>query len=294
MLEYHSEETSEVDYVYPHPEQNTETVNPTKTNEDIEDYLDRVNAPLVGVLPRSKREAIRGNLRARLESMIAAERELGASQDAAIQAAMQQCGDPTLISQRWAVDTHTQASKQIQQQISLLNHNMVTLPSSRVATLTALGLFGLPYLADVTRWAGNYWATQSDNAITYYRFFLFMVPLLAGLLTGLIARHRPVRGVLNALAILTIPAIVLPGLIMGLGYANVVFTQNTWVYNPLPGICGLVPWLVMGCLGAGVGKGLRERTAKLRTRLSRHIRLKRMERKRIQLSSTQPNQTISA
>jgi len=165
------------------------------------------------------------------------------------------------------------------QQIVLQSNSLTKPPSARAATVVAFGLFGLPYLVDVTTWAGNYWATHSDNTITYYRFFLFAVPLLAGLATGLVARYRPVRGVLNAIGLLSIPAILLPGLLMGLSYANLIdkSAQLPWVPNPAPGLCGLVPWALLGCLGAMVGSELKKSAVKRTTRLRRSLSLVQSE-----------------
>ncbi|MCW3053770.1 MAG: hypothetical protein JWN14_2940 [Chthonomonadales bacterium] len=302
MLEHHSEENSPSGYAYQQSDSETDTVFSAASSEEIEDYLDQVIAPLVRVLPRSKRKAIRTHVKAQLEASVAARRELGETQEEAVRAAIRQSGDPELISQRWVLDTRTQPSGQSQQQITLQNLPSLKPPSARAATLTALGLLGLPYLADVSTFAGKYWATHSDNTITYFRFMLFTVPLLAGFVTGLVARNRPVRGVLNALALLCIPAILLPGLLMALSYTNLLANTAAlgdilgwiaWVTNPLPGISGLVPWTILGCLGAVLGKGLHTRTAKLRTRLSHRIRLHRMTRTRKGRPPLHPYESLS-
>jgi hypothetical protein len=269
MLEYHPEEKPESGYVAVQAEQANETAFCATSNEEIEDYLDQIIAPLVRVMPRSKRTAIRAHVNAQLAASIAANRELGESHASAVRAAIRQSGDPELISQRWVLDTHIQTDRQPQRQIFLQNNSLIKPPSARTATLIAFGLFGLPYLADVTTWAGKYWATHSDNTITYYRFFLFSVPLLAGLATGLVARHRPVRGVLNALGLLCIPAIVLPGLLVGLSYAHLIDQSLQFPLNPLPGLCGLAPWTLLGCLGAVIGSKLKTRAGTLTTHLRR-------------------------
>jgi len=305
MLEHHSEENSPSGYVYAQSdsESETETMFSAASSEEIEDYLDQVVAPLVRVLPRSKRKAIRTHVKAQLEASVAARRELGETQEAAVRTAIRQAGDPELISQRWVLDARTLPTGQSQQQIILQGAPSVKPPSARVATLTALTLFGLPYFADVTAWAGNAWAAHSDNTITYYRFMLFTVPLLAGLATGLVARHRPVRGVLNALGLLCIPGILLPGLICGLSYAHLLPTSTgntasagefSWIFNPIPAISGLVPWTILGCLGAVLGKGVYTRTTKLRTRLIRRFRLHRMTRSKRNRPPLQPYETNPA
>lgn len=272
MLEHQSEDNSEVEYTLP-PNQKPESVLSASSEEEIEDYLDRGTAPLIHVLPRSKRTAIRAHLRAQLEASIVACRELGDGEAEAVQNAIRQSGDPELIAQRWVVGTPVTTSSQSSRQSVL--HSAVGLkpPSARKATLAALVAFGVPYLADLMQWTGNYWAARSDNTVTYYRFFLFGVPLLAGLVTGLLARHRPVRGVLNALGLLCIPALLLPGLLIGLSYAHLFFTKDQvpWI-NPLPGMSGLIPWVVMGCLGAVAGQKLRTPPTKLRSRLARQVR----------------------
>jgi len=302
MLEHHSEENSPSGYVYAqsNSESETDTVFSAASSEEIEDYLDQVIAPLVRVLPRSKRKAIRTHVKAQLEASVAARRELGETQEAAVRAAIRQSGDPERVSQRWVLDARTQPGGQSQQQITLQNTPTVKPPSTRAATLTALTLFGLPYFADVTSWAGNVWAAHSDNTITYYRFMLFTVPLLAGLATGLVARHRPVRGVLNALGLLCIQGILLPGLVFGLGYAHLLPANATntesggefgWIFNPFPALSGLVPWMILGCLGAVLGKGVYTRTTKLRTRLIRRLRLHRMTSTKRNRPPLQPYET---
>src|SRR5688572_4418190 len=60
----------------------------------IEDYLDHVCAPLVGVVPYAKRQELRAELRSHLEALIATHQELGRGPEVAALEALRQFGDP--------------------------------------------------------------------------------------------------------------------------------------------------------------------------------------------------------
>lgn len=246
----------------------------------LEDYLDRVCAPLVGTVPRLKREEIRARVRTRINEFAAAHQELGSTPEEAIEFAIIQCGDATLISRRWL--TQQAEQRQVQKHGTSLRQTLSDrlLGGAGAATATAAVTFGLPYLADVTKTSGNWWAAHSDNTVTYYRICLFAIPLISGILTGITAKHKPVRGVVNALAIMTIPAIIIPGLVLGMSYAHIFSDQSSkfiMIPNPLPGICGLLPWLAMGSVGASLGSRLRGSAAKYKTRIERALSVRSIQ-----------------
>jgi hypothetical protein len=150
--------------------------------------------------------------------------------------------------------------------------------SARPATAIAAGFFGLFYLLDQTRIAGHLWnglvgklygengeVLQNAAAVThFYRFELLVLPLICGLAVGLLAKSRPVRGSLNALMLLAIPAIAWGGLGWGLSLAGVLPNPSPdWFRfifpNPIPAVCGIGAWAVLGALSAGAGGWLRRR-----------------------------------
>ena len=229
----------------------------------IEDYLDRIFARLVVMLPYEERQTRRTEMRAHLDMLIVAHTELGASPEAAVDYALAH------FQKDYAVAT--QAVRETQQ----TRLTTQSKGSARPATLLALGLFGLPYLAVAINsdFSWNLWKNLfSDSPETYYRFLLLPLPLLLGLLTGLLARRHAARGALTAIALLAIPAILLPGLLTGLNCAKIIpdFQWPDWLPNPLYGYCGVTFWAGMGCLGAAVGGKARQRLGKawkgLRTR----------------------------
>src|SRR3989442_1490179 len=60
----------------------------------IEDYLDRVCAPLVELVPYARRQELRAELRGHLEALAASYRELGSAPNLASEQALRQFGDP--------------------------------------------------------------------------------------------------------------------------------------------------------------------------------------------------------
>src|SRR5262249_50846480 len=160
-------------------------------------------APLIGSVAYEARQKQRTELRDHIYAVVQAHMELGSPPEEAVSAALRHIG---------GLETTVRAVSRQQTRRK---------PSARWATLLATLLFGLPWLADNTRFAARLWETwvrpfdspseaiSKASAAAFYRFELFIVPLLAGLLVGLLARHRAVRGVLNGLALLTIPAILL-------------------------------------------------------------------------------------
>src|SRR2546427_11434751 len=68
----------------------------------IEDYLDHVCAPLVGLVPYARRQELRAELRGHLEALAASYRELGSAPNLASEQALRQFGDPRELARRCA------------------------------------------------------------------------------------------------------------------------------------------------------------------------------------------------
>src|SRR5258706_1015126 len=66
-------------------------------NARMEDYLERVTAPLVGWKDYDERTALRQEIRGHLESGIAAFQELGETREEALHSALNQLGNPDEI-----------------------------------------------------------------------------------------------------------------------------------------------------------------------------------------------------
>ena len=74
----------------------------TPSHLRVEDYLDHVCAPLVGVVPYARRSELRAELRGHLEALVATHEELGSERTAAVVMALRQFGPPRCLSRQWA------------------------------------------------------------------------------------------------------------------------------------------------------------------------------------------------
>src|SRR6266581_7943431 len=105
----------------------------TPPDPRIDDYLDHVCAPLVGLVPYARRQELRAELRGHLEALVATHEELGSERTAAVVMALRQFGPPRCLSRQWAREwTHGAAPAGPQ--------------PAWPAMLTALGSFGLATL----------------------------------------------------------------------------------------------------------------------------------------------------
>jgi hypothetical protein len=181
----------------------------------LEDYLDHVCAPLVGVVPYATRQQLRAELQAHLEALAASHVELGSAPDEAVVAALRQFGDPRAISMEWTREWLRPT------------HSRPVQPAWR-ATGVALGCFGLASLISLLLFQMSM-AGVADGGINTAPFVLFMagglLPVLAGLTTGLLAPARHALGTFFALALLIPPFAALGSLpllqtLLGSHWAN--------------------------------------------------------------------------
>jgi hypothetical protein len=236
----------------------------------IETHLDSLCVPFLPAVPPAARHEVREAMRSKLEALIVAHQELGSDLGTATREAVRQLSTPTSVA----------TGRSRRTRLSTWKHNA----SACVPTLLSLGLFSLFYVTYHTDFAWHLWSglfkivddgmitiTHGDSTVmeqgagltAFYRFELFIVPLLVGLITGLLFRHRAVRGVLNAVLLLAIPALLLPGAFIGLGYAGLDnlpnWTYPQWLPSPVPGLAGAAFWTILGYTGAQAGR-IRGRT----------------------------------
>jgi hypothetical protein len=249
----------------------------------LEASLDHLCDSRVGAAPNVNRQEVRAHMRVELDALIAAHQELGSGWEEATSAALRN------LRASYALSDNAQT------QTAHLAHSRKY--SARPATLLALGLFSTFYVADATKFAWNAWShmfgdgaiiganadasTSQHNLseIAFYRFELLVVPLLVGLATGLLVRHRAGRGIWNALALLAIPAILVPGFFLGLGYIglpdNLPFLNwipSGWIPSPFPAVAGVTFWVLLGSAGAYIGQSLRGKMRLLALKRSPHKR----------------------
>jgi hypothetical protein len=210
----------------------------------IEDYLDRVCAPLVESVPCARRGELRRELREHLEALAASYEEVGSEASVAVEAALQQFGDPRELARRYADEWRN-------------GTECGTSPPIWPDLCVALGCFGLlssfhTLLSAMARSAGHPAAAWVTMAIT--------LPITAGLLTGLVAPWRPVRGALLAILLLSLstPATMLV-VHARADTAAGGWAETVWQVGRAFASCGVAILinLPLGCAGAALGSRLR-------------------------------------
>jgi hypothetical protein len=223
---------------------------PATFQHQIESYLDKACALAGNASPLYRQE-----LRSKLEATIAAHRELGSQPYEAIALAISE-SQAERLAERSANAVKSQPRRREE-------------ASDRRATMLAFGMFGLPYVAEVTELSHRVASAIGMTETTLYASELLVVPFVSGLVTGMLIRRRAVFATLTAIAILAIPAVIWPGILVGLGYAGILDHYSPifghMVPNPMAGYSGFGLWLIMGGAGAWVGS----RARSLEPRISR-------------------------
>ena len=216
------------------------------TDPRLEDYLDHVCAPLLGLVPYARRQELRAELRGHLEALVATHEELGSERTAAVVLALRPFGPPHHLSRQWAREwTHGAAPAGPQ--------------PAWPAMLTALGSFGLATLLAMvlmTMWlAGNLPFFNNNPALLMVGLLGGLLPALAGLSTGLLASARQALGTFYALSLLTLPAaaLALHALAQPGPGADRAWSLGLAMMQPL--------WIPIGCAAAALGGSLRAHLA---------------------------------
>ncbi len=164
-----------------------------------------------------------------MDEIIAAYRELGDTPEQAVESALRQFGSSQSVGRAWrqaAISTAPGAARH----------------STRVA-LSFFGLMCLPILAvrfDYLR-----------NLEAHVGLLLYLSPLMAGVGTGFLASQRPVRGVLNTLALLFLPMTTL------LAWGSATSGRGWWDGTLDTLLVFAISWAPLGCVSAGLGRWLR-------------------------------------
>jgi hypothetical protein len=204
----------------------------------IEDYLDHVCAPLLGVVPYRRRQELRAELRSHLEALVASCEELGSTPELAVLTALREFGNPRAIGRRCADEWARAAEPTL-------------LQSLWKAMVVAWGCFGLATVLST----GAEWMSMVSPHVHSFAFLpallacTFMLPLLAGLATGILAPARSVLGSFCSLSTL---------ILLSVGLALLERANPSGVINLAT--CGrdLVTmqshfWLPLGCGAAALG-----------------------------------------
>jgi AcrR family transcriptional regulator len=213
----------------------------------LDDYLDHVCAPLVGLVPYARRQELRAELHSHLEALVATHEELGSARDAAVVLALRQFGPPGHLSRQWArAWVHGTSPTGVQPVWRAL---FIALVSFGLATLLALGL-----LVTVTRFPQFVQANISATLMTLAGAGL-LLPLAAGVTTGLLAPARHALGTFCALAVLILPsaavAIASPG--------QPPDSPSVLAHGLTLAVAQSMFWMPIGCAAAALGGSLRAR-----------------------------------
>lgn len=177
----------------------------------IEDYLDHLCAPLVGIVPLAERRNLRDEVRVHLESLAAEYGFEGKPPPEATAAALQELGEPWQVGQ------------------TFLREWLQGCPHAGPARLTrqaALRAFGFFGVAAVFNWLliEQRALNQPPGDLTPWIVLLAALsPLVAGTLTGLGLPARMGRGLSWTIGLLTVHALAAGALLLpqtdGFGFA---------------------------------------------------------------------------
>jgi hypothetical protein len=202
----------------------------------IEDYLDKVYAPLVKVVPYARRQELRKEIRGHLEALMDGYEELGHSPEAAALAALQQFGDPDVVGRRWAAEHCQRLGKAIP----------TALVSSVLAAQLAVAvLVRAPYVLGPP--------SYPNGRSSLVEIGCFLLPGIAGLLAGVMTPLRRVLGFPIAVAAMILPVAALARLaesylVETVGVATCMFEMAVMQF---------FLWLILGTATANFSESLR-------------------------------------
>jgi hypothetical protein len=199
--------------------------------ERVEDYLEHVSAPLVGIVPYAERQGLRREVEDHLWQLIGEFQTTGLAVEASTDEALREHGEPWSIGRRF-LDEWCQRA-----------------PHRRVAcrvsadTLRGFAWFGIatvPTLLMMEAHALLLNDTQRSQLAPFLTLLAVLAPFIAGGLTGLTVRIRAATAVARALQALTI---------MTVGAGLLILPQTEVLYFAL---FQLLFWLPAGCVSASL------------------------------------------
>ena len=194
----------------------------------INDYLERVTAPLVEVSAYEDREALRVELRQHIEDIATAHRELGSDPAEAMRAAIKQFGEPQRIGSEIARQKHRSDLRSLGTQLG-----------SRLFRIVPPGIAGalLYRIADLSFVRSGLVSYDSG-------WFLCFVGFGVGVVTKSVTRnresllHSSLRGMLVSMG--TIGALVMVAAILAGRYPLTLFAAGLLRFGLAGAITGLV------------------------------------------------------
>lgn len=195
-------------------------------DDRLEDYLEHLVAPLIGIVPFAERKAFRQEAYAHLEGLICEYLWQGKDRQEATEAALQEFSEPWKVGQaflqEWLQGTPTQRPDLL----------------SRKATFTAFAWFGMASMLLLLLLERVTYEPSQDALLSGIGLLALFAPFAAGALTGAMSPAQAERGVRNAAWLLTAHAFA-TGLLLMPRYEVLAFAA--WV---------LLFWLPAGRVSA--------------------------------------------
>lgn len=206
---------------------------PAEEEAQIQDYLDYLCAPLLGIVPYAQRRRLRLETEDHLWALAEDFGAEGFAPDEAVTVALQEYGEPWRIGQEFA-DAWLSGA-----------HPCRFARFTDAATLRAFGWFGIFSVLTLLGMEQYALAPHQEALGPLLQCLAVLAPLLAGVLTGLALHPKTAGGVCRAVAAL--------GLASGAAGALVLPHQEVLQFA----LFQFVFWLPAGCLSAAVTVSLR-------------------------------------
>jgi len=159
-------------------------------DERLEDYLDHLCAPLIGIVPYAERRAFRLEAHTHIAGLIGEYQYQGQELQAATESALREFGEPWKIGQAF-LQEWCQGTPCLRP-VGLI----------RKATCVAFALFGIASMLTLLVLEQSLLAPHQDALLLLSGMLAFFSPLLAGCLTGMATPAQAERGVRNAMLLL--------------------------------------------------------------------------------------------
>ena len=194
----------------------------------IEAYLDEIFAPLAGRMPTPTLAERRAEMRAHLEALIAAHRELGSEPAAAIRAALETMGDARPLGRAWGRECRRAASAPVWNETASLGSIVIA-----ASTLFVSASLAASWSVGLERFLGhNFFELALGGP---------MLPLSAGFMVGR-WRGRHTLGSRWGLLLIALAS---------LGVSLTMTTADP--RPPLVTVLRLLLWVMTSCATAGLG-----------------------------------------
>ncbi len=169
---------------------------PATDDERIEDYLDHLCAPLIGIVPYCERMAFRQEAHAHIDALIRDYLYAGKAPEEATESALREFGEPWKVGQSF-LQEWSQGTPQMRPARLI-----------RKATWTAFAWFGVASMLTLLLLEQVVLPPRQDALLPGVLLLAFLAPFVVGSVVGRTLPAQTGRGVRNALLILVLHSFV--------------------------------------------------------------------------------------